>query len=670
MKKVYIILALLLLPVLAWGQAKTFLPFPVTSSNGRPINDADVDLYKAGTTTKQADLTYLKGSGGWYYWTGDTLTVPSGNYDVYVNGILWRSNVKLNVTDQDIKNKIYGNTSATDTVAKRGLWKIVAGDGSLSGLDKVGLYKHAVNQRVLNVLDYGVKTDGSDASTIVKAILDTVSSRTTLYFPKGIYTFNSALDTIKSTKTGIKILGDGIGKTVFNYEYGGATFLIVFGDSTSIEGITVYSNKAAQIIFVQNNNYFELVNCYLELIGTNVTNTIAFDGAKHNVIERCVIKNDNVTNPTSQAFAVINHQSTLWGRSNTFIYDSYIVGSHYTIQGTEGAADIYIYGGYIVNTSTDQSGGCDLCAYRGTNYHVFDAVLVSDKPVFNWNQKNPAYNTKYYINGVEVYAKQRVIFTEDTVNSVSQKDSIIFVNSEVWVDSLWGWNGLILPHTNYYEIRNVKFYMTKPDKYPSQKGLFSTYSDDSSHIVLHNVEVRNMSIGEFWGAKTWLEIDGLKQVIDFNDYDVFGGYFAGMNNKSYIRNSQFISNQTLSGGWSGGEWHFTSNVDSAVQFQNVTFISKKNKYTLATFGNNFTFLNCNFIGGRVYLDDVATPTTYFVKCYFQHNPSLSQILSGTGTAYLTGCTTTSTGIGVNVTLKSGSIWNTSNFYEPNSKVLK
>lgn len=92
---------ILLLTVGARAQSKYFLPYVITQSNGRPYNSADVDLYTTGTTTKVYDLTYLDNSGGSYYTTSQ---IATGTYDIYVNGLLWRSGVYINTTEQSITN--------------------------------------------------------------------------------------------------------------------------------------------------------------------------------------------------------------------------------------------------------------------------------------------------------------------------------------------------------------------------------------------------------------------------------------------------------------------------------------------------------------------------------------------------------------------------------------
>jgi len=102
---------LLLISGLLFGQAKFFLPIPVTGSNNRGLNNQTVVLKNTGTSTTVATLTYLSGSAGAYYWTGGTSTVPWGDYDVYVAGKLWRENVS-------IRNGYTIETVARDTVAQ------------------------------------------------------------------------------------------------------------------------------------------------------------------------------------------------------------------------------------------------------------------------------------------------------------------------------------------------------------------------------------------------------------------------------------------------------------------------------------------------------------------------------------------------------------------------
>ena len=70
------------------AQTKFFLPLVVESSNGRPIKNQTVVLYK---DSSPVDTTVWL-DAGYYYYT-DTTVVTPGVYDIYVNGIEWRTNV-------------------------------------------------------------------------------------------------------------------------------------------------------------------------------------------------------------------------------------------------------------------------------------------------------------------------------------------------------------------------------------------------------------------------------------------------------------------------------------------------------------------------------------------------------------------------------------------------
>ena len=92
-----IILLLLFLASIVLGQAKYFCPVTIESSSGRPIKNATVELYNAGTLTKVATLTWQ--NAGRYYYTGGESTVPSGVYDVYVDNVLHLSNIYFGNND-------------------------------------------------------------------------------------------------------------------------------------------------------------------------------------------------------------------------------------------------------------------------------------------------------------------------------------------------------------------------------------------------------------------------------------------------------------------------------------------------------------------------------------------------------------------------------------------
>jgi len=74
-----------------FGATKYFLPVPIESSNGRPIQDATVTLYQNSVLIETC--TWL--NAGRYYYT-DTTTVTPGAYDIYVNGISWQTSTYIN----------------------------------------------------------------------------------------------------------------------------------------------------------------------------------------------------------------------------------------------------------------------------------------------------------------------------------------------------------------------------------------------------------------------------------------------------------------------------------------------------------------------------------------------------------------------------------------------
>jgi len=92
---------------------KYFLPISVESSEGRPIKNANVDLYQSGS--KILDLTWL--DAGRYYWT-DTSSIAAGEYDVYVNDVEWYSN--LAIYYREVTNAV---SMVTDTTALKVLSK-------------------------------------------------------------------------------------------------------------------------------------------------------------------------------------------------------------------------------------------------------------------------------------------------------------------------------------------------------------------------------------------------------------------------------------------------------------------------------------------------------------------------------------------------------------------
>lgn len=108
MKVLYIIF---FIPCLLFGQTKYFLPVPVESSEGRPIKNATVELYIANTDTLQQTLTWL--DAGWYYYYGGNDSVPFGSYDVYVNDVIWRTNIAVGQADNNFVVSVLSDTAST-----------------------------------------------------------------------------------------------------------------------------------------------------------------------------------------------------------------------------------------------------------------------------------------------------------------------------------------------------------------------------------------------------------------------------------------------------------------------------------------------------------------------------------------------------------------------------
>jgi len=100
MKKL-IVITILILPLLLFATDKYFMPIPVTSSNGRPINDATVGLYQADTLVYA--MIYLENSAGEYYFTSQ---ITQGVYDIYLNGTLWREGIYIEFGQQIVTAEI------------------------------------------------------------------------------------------------------------------------------------------------------------------------------------------------------------------------------------------------------------------------------------------------------------------------------------------------------------------------------------------------------------------------------------------------------------------------------------------------------------------------------------------------------------------------------------
>lgn len=138
---------LLILCMAGMAQEKYFLPRPVVASNGRPINNANVDLHYAGNGTKLLDMTYLSGSAGDYY---STTVFADSSYDIYVNGVLWRENVHINTSQQTVN----------------AIQKQLDGDGTKTGFRNVGLEQDRENAKYFVLKNWGlVPNDSSESAS-------------------------------------------------------------------------------------------------------------------------------------------------------------------------------------------------------------------------------------------------------------------------------------------------------------------------------------------------------------------------------------------------------------------------------------------------------------------------------------------------------------------------
>ena len=91
-----------------------------------------------------------------------------------------------------IGTKINGDNISSDVVKNRGLWKIVAGDGSLSGLDSVGLWKHIDELDEILVTDYGAVGDGvtNDYGVFYRVSRNFLKDNMRIVFPPKVYKVN------------------------------------------------------------------------------------------------------------------------------------------------------------------------------------------------------------------------------------------------------------------------------------------------------------------------------------------------------------------------------------------------------------------------------------------------------------------------------------------------
>ncbi len=190
-----VILFLLLFISSVFAQTKFFIPTPIESSNGRPIQNADVDLYQSGV--KIADLVWL--NAGRYYYT-DTTVVSPGVYDIFVDGISWQTNTYIN----------YGADVSVTIGAQV--------NDSLAVLGKYNVLQFAA-----------VANDGTSQSTEIQAAIDdaNVFHLTIGYSLADTFLIRQPL-TLKSNLT-LEI--NGVLKTMGSTAGGDSTTLVVDADS-------------------------------------------------------------------------------------------------------------------------------------------------------------------------------------------------------------------------------------------------------------------------------------------------------------------------------------------------------------------------------------------------------------------------------------------------------
>lgn len=176
-----IIILLLFFTFYGLAQTKYFLPINVQQSNGRPINNANVDLYTTGTSTKVYDLIYQANSPGNYY---NTTSFTQGVYDLYVNGSVVMTGVSLggDISTQEVINII---TEFVDTL-------------------RISSF--------LNVLDMGADSTGATSSS--QAFQDAIDSVVAggyagIIVPAGTYAVKNVRIDYNSQTEGIIILGNG-----------------------------------------------------------------------------------------------------------------------------------------------------------------------------------------------------------------------------------------------------------------------------------------------------------------------------------------------------------------------------------------------------------------------------------------------------------------------------
>ena len=215
-----IILAILMLAGLCSGTTRYFLPVSVESSNGRPILNADVDVYDAGTSTKAEDLTWL--DAGRYYWT-DSTQVPAGSYDIYVNGIVWQTSTAISygiaagawnsdISDSLALAALLSNTNIaalylTDTVPNDYVLFYTDGDGiinevSLATIDNGVLQTHDSETPVMGLIDSTNITNGTiDGEDVADSTITGVNIAT-----GGVNLNNMAVESIDSSKLGAGVI--------------------------------------------------------------------------------------------------------------------------------------------------------------------------------------------------------------------------------------------------------------------------------------------------------------------------------------------------------------------------------------------------------------------------------------------------------------------------------
>lgn len=177
------------------------------------------------------DSLYVKGADG------KTIKSGGGKFWVDTTG---------NWMLPNLNKKVEGDPSATDTVGKRGLWRIVAGDPVKSGFDKVGLWEHIDKSKWISVKDYGAKADNTtnDSLAFSNAFYAAWNSWGVVYVPEGEYKVTGPIGFPPFDKEGKTILikGSGKGKTIINV-INDAPFIsldsYIGTQAVSLEGMTI-----------------------------------------------------------------------------------------------------------------------------------------------------------------------------------------------------------------------------------------------------------------------------------------------------------------------------------------------------------------------------------------------------------------------------------------------